>query len=222
MFAKLVTMKEKKVSSSHIEVTNPAAVKVLMDRNQVQLFRPFFEGETTLSAAADALGLPLRFLFRKVQRFVDLGLLQVSREEARKGRALRYYRTPAGFFYVPASAVDMGVLLERSEDYWQQLVDGLLSVWRGRSERGLGVQVHPNDLGGVRIALAAEPGVAYRALDEDEEIMLNSWLRLNLTPNDARALQRDMEALVNSYTGKHQPGNKATYIARFALAPIRE
>ena len=219
----LVTMKEKNVSSSYTEVREPAAVKVLMDRNQVQLLRPFFEGEVTISAAAEALRLPLQFLFRKVQRFVTLNLLQVSREESRKGRAIRYYRTPSKLFYVPSSAVGMAALLRRSEGYWQQqLVDGLLSVWRGRAEHGLGVQIHPNDLGGVRIALATEPGVAYRALGEDEDIMLNSWLRLNLTQEDARALQGEMETLVNRYTERHVPGSEANFIARFALAPLSE
>lgn len=216
-------MKEQNASSAYTEITNPAAVKVLMDRNQVQLLRPFFEGETTLSAAADALDLPLQFLFRKVQRFVALGLLLVSREEARKGRAVRYYRTPERLFYVPPASVDMAALLRRSERFWQRrLVDGLLSVWQGRSKRGLGVQVHPNDIGGVRIALATEPGVAYRALGEDEEVMLNSWLRLNLTEEDARALQLEMEALVERYTNKHVPGSRANFIARFALAPLGE
>lgn len=224
MFAKLVTMKEQNASRSYptySEFTDPAAVKVLMDRNQVQLLRPFFEDETTISAAADALGVPLQFLFRKVERFVALGLLTVSREVPRKGRAVRLYRTPARLLYVPAAAVDLAALLRRSEYYWQQqLVDGLLSVWRDRSETGLGVQVHPNDIGGVRIALATEPGVVYRALGEDEEVMLNSWLRLRLTPEDARALQLEMEALVNRYTKKHVPGSSANFIARFALAPL--
>lgn len=218
-------MKEQNASRSYTEkyaeVTDPAAVKILMDRNQVQLLRPFFEGEATISDAAEALGLPLQFLFRKVQRFVALGLLLVSREASRKGRAVRYYRTPAGSFYVPAAAVDMAALLRRSEYYWQQqLVDGLLAVWRERSEGGLGVQVHPNDIGGVRIALATEPGVIYRALGEGEEIMLNSWLRLNLTQEDAKALQLEMEALVDRYTGKHVPGRRANFIARLALAPL--
>ena len=217
-------MKEKNVSSpysEYAEITDPAAVKVLMNRNQVQLLRPFFERETTISDAADALGLPLQFLFRKVQRFVALGLLMVGRETSRKGRAVRYYRPPAALLYVPPASVDMAALLRRSEDYWQQqLVDGLLTVWRGRSPEGPGIQVHPNELGGVRIALAAKPGVAYRALNDDESVMLNSWLRLNLTPSDARALQHEMEALVNRYTEKHVPGPEANFIARFALAPL--
>ena len=220
-------MQEKNVSNPHAEkyaeITDPAAVKILMDRNQVQLLRPFFKKETTISEAADALNLPLQFLFRKVQRFVDLGLLLVSREISRKGRAVRLYRTPASLFYVPAASVDMAALLRRSEGYWQaQLVNGLLSVWRGRAERGLGVQVYPNSIGGVRIALATEPGVVYRALGEDEATMLNSWLRLNLTPDDTKALQGEMGTLVKRYTEKHVPRSKANFIARFALAPLRE
>lgn len=216
-------MEEKHVSSLYCEVTEPEAVKVLMDRNQVQLLRPFFEGEKTISEAAEVLELRLQFLFRKVQRFAALGLLVVSREQVRKGRALRYYRTSAPLFYVPASSVDMGTLLRRSEDFWNRhLTDSLLSVWNRRTEEGLGVQVYPNTLGGVRIALATEPGVTYRALEEDEAVMLNSWLRLSLSPQDAKVFQRDVEALVERYTNKHREGNRANYIARFALAPLTD
>ena len=82
--------------------------------------------------------------------------------------------------------------------------------------------MYPNDIGGVRIALATEPGVAYRALGEDEAVVPNSWLRLNLTPGDARALQLEMETLVKRYTEKHVSGSEANFIARLALAPLDE
>ena len=233
MCAKLVTMEEENVSSfpgddvthrdAHCEVRDPAAVRVLMDRNQVQLLRPFFDAEMTVSEAAERLELPLQFLYRKVVRFEKLGLLVVTRTEKRKGRGIRHYRTPAAQFYVPAQAIDMGLLLKRSEDYWQRrLKDGLLAVWNRRREGGLGVKVAPNTIGGVRISLASAPGVPWRALDESEPAMLNSWLRLNLSFQDAKALQREMTTLLERYTDKHRPGGEATHIARFALAPLVE
>ena len=215
-------MKEKNVSS-YAEITEAAAVKVLMDRNQVQLLRPFFAEAVTLTQAATQLELPLQFLLRKVQRFVKLGLLNIVKEEARKGRSVKYYQTPAALLYVPASYVDIGALLRRSENFWHgKLVDGLLNVWQTRGQEGLGIQIHPNDIGGVRISMATQPGEMFHAANTQDQNVLNSWLRLHLTAEDAAALKKDMTALIESYSAKHIAGAKATYIARLALAPLSD
>ena len=148
-----------------------------------------------------------------------LGLLVVSRKVTRKGRAIRLYRTPANRFYVPAAAVDVGMLLRRSEDYWQQrLVDGLLASWGRLTDAELGVQVFPNDLGGVRIAPVLAPGVPVGT--SVEGALLNVWLPLHLEPEDARALQQDLAALVESYSAKHVTDRKANTLVRLAVAPL--
>lgn len=59
--------------------------------------------EATVSMAATALTVPLHRAYRAAQRLADAGLMEVAREEARGGRAIKWYRAVSDEFVVPSA-----------------------------------------------------------------------------------------------------------------------
>ena len=82
-------------------VTDGEAARILTDTAQLRLLEPFFKRETTLSDAAAELSVRLNTLLYRVNKFVELGLLTVVREEPRRGKAVKVYRASAEDFFVP-------------------------------------------------------------------------------------------------------------------------
>lgn len=87
--------------SRTFEVESEEAAALLSDVESLRFLAPFLGHERTLSGVAAELGAPISTVYRRVQRFVALGLAQVTKESARKGRALKHYRCVADAFFVP-------------------------------------------------------------------------------------------------------------------------
>lgn len=88
-------------ASSALVVTDPDVAAVLASPDHLRFLAPFVARDRTLTGVARELGVPLSTLYRRVQRYVRLGLLRVTREEARVGRARKHYRSTRDAFFVP-------------------------------------------------------------------------------------------------------------------------
>ena len=99
-------------------VTNAEAARLLTDTSQLRLLEPFFKREATLSEVAAETGVKLNTLLYRVNRFVELGLLTVVREEPRRGKPVKVYRASAEDFFVPFEVMASSSL--------EQLLLGLL------------------------------------------------------------------------------------------------
>ncbi len=84
-----------------LTITTEKAARTLSDLEAVRRLEPFMKRERTLSEAAEELGVKLPSLLYHVGKFVDLGLLEVVREQKRGGRAVKIYRATADTFFVP-------------------------------------------------------------------------------------------------------------------------
>jgi hypothetical protein len=84
-----------------LEIRDSMAAQVLSDVEMIRHLEPFFKDEITLSDAAKKLDLKMTTLLYHVSKWVQMGILEVTREEARKGKAIKYYRTSATAFYIP-------------------------------------------------------------------------------------------------------------------------
>ena len=73
----------------------------MSDLEAVRRLEPFMKRERTLSEAAGELGVKLPSLLYHVGKFIELGLLEVTREQKRGGRAVKVYRATAEAFFVP-------------------------------------------------------------------------------------------------------------------------
>lgn len=80
------------------------AAQVLLDKPQLSILRAFMTpGGQTIKAVAEQLRLDLNNVYRRVQRFEQLGLLKVVAHQKRRGRDVKVYRATTQEFFIPTS-----------------------------------------------------------------------------------------------------------------------
>ena len=82
-------------------MTSAEAAQVLLEPRYARFLAPFLGRERLVAEVAEEVGAPLSTTYRYVTRFCDAGVLRVTREQQRGGRALKFYRTVADAFYIP-------------------------------------------------------------------------------------------------------------------------
>ncbi|MDP9766605.1 ArsR/SmtB family transcription factor [Deinococcus enclensis] len=117
---------------------DPAAARVLADAYTRQFFQPFIWRERLVSDVARELGVSKAAVLYRVRQFLRLGLLTVTRTEARAGRALKYYRASSRGYFVPFAATHadtVQALYEASLDHPRRSVlASLAQVWSGLAD----------------------------------------------------------------------------------------
>lgn len=200
-------------------VTREAAAAVLLDAEARRWFIPFFAQTSSVSDAAKVLGEKPNSVLYRVRRWLELGLLQVEREELRRGRQVRYYRSTADAFFVPqraSSTEDFVALLEYTntpflETLYRNVVAAVASL-----SPDWGVQFSRTDAG-ICIVAASEPGTILDPSPQDSPAVFGQFTRLRLDFEDAKTFQRELSELLDRYT--HKEGGQA-YLSYLALAPL--
>lgn len=205
-------------SQGQVEVlTDLRAAKVVTDRAQLRLLAPFMGQERTVSQVATLLNLSTTATYKITQRFLKLGLLCETRREARSGRALRYYRAPAAYF-TPFTVLSMEQIgqhnraahLDRFERNFERTVRrDLQGGW------GALTQVLPS--GEPFYDIATQGGASWDPLNDDSPVILSGWNLVTLPPAEARALQREITAVVVPYLNRQDTGK--TYLLGVFLTP---
>lgn len=95
--------------------------------------RHFVFGENTVSAAAAAGQVPLHRMYYWVRTLCDVGLLEVTREQRRGGRAVKWYRAVADSFEVPTSLLPESRLAKNLRAETEVVIRGF--------EKALGAEV---------------------------------------------------------------------------------
>ena len=82
-------------------VTNVEAATLLLEPKHARFLAPFLGRERLVAEVAEEVAAPLSTTYRLVTRYCEAGILRVTREQKRGGRALKFYRTVADAFFVP-------------------------------------------------------------------------------------------------------------------------
>ena len=82
-------------------VTDTRQAQLLTEPKSKAFFKPFLAAERSAGEAAAELGCNLNTVLYRVKTFLEAGLLTVSREQTRKGRAVKYYRSSYDGYFVP-------------------------------------------------------------------------------------------------------------------------
>ena len=89
--------------------------------------------ECSASEAAKTLGIKLTAMLYQLERLQALGLLQVTRQQARRGRPVKLYRATADKFFVPFEVTRADslttLLAELEADFQRYFVQNL--AWAG-------------------------------------------------------------------------------------------
>lgn len=214
---------------------DPAAARVLADAYTRQFFEPFIWRERRVSDVARELGVSTNAMLYRVRQFVRLGLLEVTRTEARAGRAVQHYRSTSQRYFVPFTATDavsVPALYEASLDNTRRSVLAHLArAWSALAEdpRWFGLYTVGDEHGLKSHVLLPFPPDAGRTqasgalldvlLDAAYPAVWDNTTTLTLRPADAKALQRDLRELHARYHAlTHADGQP--HLLRVTLVPL--
>jgi hypothetical protein len=94
-------------------VRDPRLAAVLSDPRARPFLEPFVGRTSSVKAAADAVGCHVDTMLYRVRVFLRVGLLKLAHTQARKGRAIKHYRTVHDAYFVPHELTPFATLEER-------------------------------------------------------------------------------------------------------------
>lgn len=164
-----------------------------------QYLAPFALRPTTISGAAQHLGLPLGRVHYWVRKAEALGLLEVAREQKRAGRPQRHYLTTARTFFVPTYLLNIGRHIDRELAAYRHY---LHSVER----------VQPDLLGDGPLTVSfGQQGASLNFGQQGwsgEALHIRAG-NLHLLPEDARELKQELSAVFARYYARHSSAPQA-------------
>jgi hypothetical protein len=204
-----------------LRIERHEVAQILMDLDKQKLLAPFFDQEATVKSAAQQAGVTNLVMFRQVKQFEILGIVRVTRLEARRGRPLKYYRTTAQKFFIPAKVLPLEETLETvSRDsqhlYQHNLVKVILQDQHAQ-DIGTQISLSVTGTGVVAVQLASAPGQLWDSADIDSVAIAELWLNLRLGHEEAKELQHELAQLAKRYSKKT---GEQKYLLRLGLTPI--
>lgn len=211
------------------DITDATIAKSLTDVSQLRILTVFIR-ETTLSEAAKKLNIKMTTLLYHVHRWVKLGILEVSREEARKGKALKYYRASSKVFFVPFSLTpseNLKTLLSRVSSPFNDLFDREMSkVLQDMSNNWLvkisGTQDSEgqNDVN-LTLVRADKKELIESTFNVNGPALVSSYGVIEMDFATAKAFEKDMLDLLKRYTSQ-QVKNGQSYAYHVGLTPVTD
>mgnify|MGYP001770959269 CR=1 FL=1 len=207
-------------SSSQV-VSNVAAARTVIWREERRFLEPFVGRERATSKAAAELGVDVESMVYRVRRLVALGLLRHTRSEARKGRAIKYYRA-AGRIVVPFTVmpyedvealfleIDLPIRREAFRGLVQAAFETRFQDWKLYLYRREDQQVQ------VGFTPLGDDWTPQMLLAPEVPAVMMSWVPLAPEHEQAKALQRELFDLIARY---HYPNQAPTHWLGLGLAP---
>lgn len=185
------------------KIVDPRAAAVFAAPRQRKLLLSLVDEERSLSQLARLTETPLNLLHHHIRKFMRLGLVRITREEARAGAPIKYYRATARAFFVPAELMDA----ELGAGLSSQLRD-LLARSLARSLQGV---VYSHDGKGPRMRLVRDADARTMAIE--------LWVELHLSEADAATLADDLRALLHRFEARSKKMHRR-YLLHAAIAPV--
>ena len=196
-------------------MTSAEAAQVLLEPRYARFLAPFLGRERLVAEVAEEVGAPLSTTYRYVTRFCDAGVLRVTREQQRGGRALKFYRTVADAFYIP-NRLRTGPQMWPDE-FERAAKRGLEHVY-GEQYPDWGELIFRNEDGIFTTSLARAPGVPVTSDEPDAPAVLTTAHdAVYLDFADAKRLQRELRTLFSTYAVK---GGAQRYLLKVSFVPL--
>ncbi|UCH26741.1 MAG: hypothetical protein JSV66_03580 [Trueperaceae bacterium] len=160
-------------------------------------------------------------MLKRVQGFLDLGLLEVAEIVARRGRGIKLYRTTAKSYFIPFHATSAETLesaLAEKDAYWERLLRR--NVVRARLEAvgTWGTRIYRDNRDRLQVQMAIAPDKNVTTLDPDSPAVVSAWRdSLYLDFDEAKELQHELFDLIKRYQRKR---GAQRYVLRLGLAPL--
>ena len=207
-------MKAQKKSSLLIDDLQTAAL--LMNREENQFLVPFMREELNVTQAANILEVEFQRMYRKVKRLEQIGLLVHTRDAARKGRTVRYYKAAAEEFFAPAHLLPLEqIMMQVEKDLARKFFHHLVAAILAENKKDLGTRfflIDDNRIA-IHLGLGHTPGPP-----EHSSASYSMWRELYLDYPVAKELERELVDLLERY-GNYS--GKDTYMIRLGLTPVK-
>lgn len=187
--------------SSEMRVDDPAQAAALENPLRARLLMACVAQERSLTDLQRLSGQTLPKLHYHVTRLLEARLLRVSREQARGGRAIRFFRAVAERFLLPQEF--LGAL---PGEAMAAELRNLLQISRG----DVSLRYAADDRGNVRVTLVRdESGPSPKAVE--------LWQVFKLSRQQREALAKELRELFERYAKAE--GGAETLLAHAAFAP---
>ena len=216
MDAKLLRMIAPDSSSFHT-VTDKKQAHLLTDPKSKAFFKPFLARERSTSQAAQVLGCPLTTMHYRVRQFLAAGLLELTREEKRKGRAVKLYRSTHDAYFIPFRVTPYATLEERLATQAAPLFANLLRAYADALRQSERYGHHLFRSGDAFCTSDLLPKLTPAGLPVTYADMMTT-----LSKEDALGLNADMQNLLKRKGKSKEEGDGAQYLLMVALLPLKE
>ena len=204
-------------------VTDAELADLLTNPETLRQLEPFLGQENTVAEAAHLTGTLPNTMLARVGRWLRSGLLEVTRQELRAGKPLKFYRTTADAWFIPfdnTSAETLEAGLAQRDRFWETRLRRAVVTAREQQVGNWGTRVYRDERGRLQIQMAVSPDSNWTSLDMDRPAVLAAWRDgLHLDFEDAKALQRELFELLLRYQRKE---GAQRYLLRLGLAPVEE
>ncbi|MFB9993349.1 hypothetical protein ACFFLM_15380 [Deinococcus oregonensis] len=218
-------MKETDPPSHWHTVQNQDAARALSDPNTRRILAPFLERERTISDVKCELGIDKNALLLRVRRLCRVGLLHITREEARAGRAIKYYQAVAPGFFVPYDEAPYATpeewLLADYAGRERELAHATMQAglqWGASSHRmGFGKRFFRRADGVLEADFAFAMQEEAALLEPEAPAVMSVFVYTHLDLKSAKELQAELLTVVRRF---ERVGEGRRYLLRLGLAPL--
>lgn len=208
-------------SGSFFTVTDTEQARLLTEPASKGFLEPFLARERSAAEAAAMMGCSLNTMLYRIKVLLRAGILEVVREEPRKGRAIKVYRSVHDAYFIPFRVTPYATIEERLEVQAKPIFAGLIRSYAaaGRQNERYGHHIFMGENGAMWTSdllpaqMAGQPFIysdVYVKLRDEDAQVLGKELKGLL----ARALELDKQA-------KDDPEARA-YLNMVALLPFAD
>lgn len=203
-----------------LHVQDPEQARLLADPKSPSFFGPFIGQERSAKAAAEEANVSTELMLYHIKRFLQAGLLVVTRLEPRAGRAIRHYRAVNDAFFVPLEVTPFADQEERLKSNLKKRQELIMrSTARVlREVGGEGRRIFRSSNGKIMSEAAGDVTGADILEDPAGPAAIDFDLGVNLTRKEAKALQLELYTLMKRYQQPERKGKR--YLLTATLLPL--
>jgi len=152
--------------------------------------------------------------YRKVQHLLEMGLLVVTSAQPRRGKPIKLYRCPYHSFFVPSRVISPAEFVadQRHNAQMNAAVDTALGEMRIA-----GLMMSPQANGTIQVLLVDAAHQPINPFASKEAALFLNVGALTLDFEDAKALQSELQALIERYSSRRGSGH---YLYQLFVTPI--
>jgi DNA-binding transcriptional regulator GbsR (MarR family) len=203
-----------KTNDDYLEITNPLARRFVADGSNGVFLATLVDDETTLAASSEYHKLSKQRMSYWINKMLDLRLIKVARtERAANGAKQAVYTSVAPRFRIAKSNLTTSEWRETfvlfTRHVWDRVLDSVIHSSRESRADAL------------RVFRDKRTDVCWRVLGKDESAgaadgYLLTWGRVRLNETQYRAMQRDLNALVERYQSMSDSDGKPIWFVTAA------